>query len=408
MKPSVTTRRDFLKKSLLAAAATTVLRDAVGDGDPTYTARVSVSYRYGRVDNAFRAMQPFKNEIAQAIGTKRVILKPNVVDANTALACSHVDWMEGILEFLKSIGKTNVVIAESTAGISQAGTKANTMYGFDNMGYLALARKYPVKFMDLNAEGHVPIKVWFANGDTTPNTTIQATKLYFDPNNFIISCPRMKTHNCVGVTAGVKNIAMSTPHVDVGMFFAQPGTHEDKHGTTVSGGNTGTNGIHGADGTNGTSNGGPQPLNDNIFRLAKVYGIHPHLSMIDGYQGMQGNGPVGGTAVAVQNLGICSFDYVAADRIAVRLMAHDNYVANSGVNFLLTGSPIGGPYPACLNYMGQAGLGVWDINSIQLIFNGATSPMTTLDSHIVVYTPQAGIINGSLLGQRATPRAYDS
>jgi hypothetical protein len=57
--------------------------------------------------------------------------------------------------------------------------------------------------------------------------------------------------------------------------------------------------------------------------------------------------------------------------------------------------------------MGQAGLGVWDINSIQLIFNGATSPMTALDSHIVVYTPQAGIISGSLLGQRATPRSYD-
>jgi len=54
------------------------------------------------------------------------------------LAATHVDTLEGALEFLKSINKLqNVIIAESTAA-------GNTLDGFHNYEYDSLVSKYPV------------------------------------------------------------------------------------------------------------------------------------------------------------------------------------------------------------------------------------------------------------------------
>ena len=61
-----------------------------------------------RADIAYKSLEPFKEEIAAAIGNKRVVLKPNNVIVDVPLCATHADNLEGILEFLKSIGKTNV------------------------------------------------------------------------------------------------------------------------------------------------------------------------------------------------------------------------------------------------------------------------------------------------------------
>ena len=62
------------------------------------------------------------------------------------LACTHVQTLEGILEFLKSIIKLdNVIIAESSAS-------GSTLQGYENYGYYSLVSKYPVKLVDLDLE----------------------------------------------------------------------------------------------------------------------------------------------------------------------------------------------------------------------------------------------------------------
>ncbi len=94
----------------------------------------------------FRALKPFSKQIKQAIGNRRVVLKPNNVLIYVPLACTHVETLEGILEFLKSINKiNNVIIAESSAS-------GPTLEGFDNYGYYSLLSKYPVKLIDLDSE----------------------------------------------------------------------------------------------------------------------------------------------------------------------------------------------------------------------------------------------------------------
>ena len=57
----------------------------------------------------------------------------------------------------------------------------------------------------------------------------------------------------------------------------------------------------------------------NIFLAAQALKPFWGASVIDGYEGMEGNGPSMGTPVA-SRLAIASTDFVAADRVAVETM----------------------------------------------------------------------------------------
>jgi uncharacterized protein (DUF362 family) len=375
MPPHPTTRREFLKRTALGAAGTITAWQGASLGGiaraDTYTSRVAITKGDDRADNAFRAMQFFKKQIAAAIANKKVIVKPNVVNETYALADTHVDWLEGILEFLKSIGRTDVIIAESNP--------RSTVTAFEAMGYFRLLNKYPAKLVDLNQEGAEVVHVW--RNDTTL-WPIRVSRLLRNPNNFVISCPRIKTHNVGVATLGVKNVVMASPMVDPGFQYGQQfATKYNK-----------TPGMHG-------ESGGSQFLNDNIYRLAKIYGIHPHLSVIDGYQGMEREGPSGGTAAAAQKLGIASFDWVAADRVGVKLMGGDAWYTSYYTTYSSTPGTLDCPtFPAYLSYCGQAGLGEWDISKIEILGE-------PIAGNIVDFIAHSGVINGSqLTGIRATPK----
>ena len=78
---------------------------------------VSLATGSDHVDIIFQALQPFKKQIAAAIGNRPVLIEPNCVShGSTALADTPVECLEGIMEFLKSIGKTNVTVAENCPG----------------------------------------------------------------------------------------------------------------------------------------------------------------------------------------------------------------------------------------------------------------------------------------------------
>jgi uncharacterized protein (DUF362 family) len=87
-------------------------------------------------------------------------------------------------------------------------------------------------------------------------------------------------------------------------------------------------------------------INYNLFALAQP--LHPHLSIIDGFDGMQGNGPVSGIAVD-HRVAVVGLDWLAADRTAVELM---------GIDYAKVGY---------LNYCAQAGLGQGDLSRIEVV-----------------------------------------
>ena len=76
--------------------------------------------------------------------------------------------------------------------------------------------------------------------------------------------------------------------------------------------------------------------------------MHPHLAIIDGFEGMEGNGPIGGTPVD-HRVCVAGTDWLAADRVGIELM---------GIDFAKVGY---------LNYCSQAGLGETDLKRIEVV-----------------------------------------
>lgn len=319
------TRRDFLRTSFiggLAAAAGSrfaILAGAAEAASKT-TSRVALMAGEDRADNVFRGLKVFGSEIARAIGGRRVVLKPNNVVVDVPLCAPHASCLEGTLEFLKSIGKLqNTVIAESAAN-------GPAMEGFSNYGYTRIAEKYSVKMLDLD-EGEVEIVHVFDEKDFRPHA-VRMSKLLLDRNSYIISAAKLKTHDRIVATLSLKNIVFGAPIKDAGFRWgkrSRPGAKCDKpiaHGS------------------------GFRAINYNLFALAPR--LHPHLSVIDGHEGMEGNGPVFGAAVD-HKVCVVSPDWLAADRTGVELM---------GIDFARIGY---------LNFCAQARMGEADLGKIEIV-----------------------------------------
>ena len=298
------------------------------------SSRVALTTGDDRADNTFRGLKEFGPEIARAIGGRRVVIKPNNVSIDIQLAATHADCLEGTLEFLKSIGRLdNVVIAESAAN-------GPTMEGFSNFGYLKVADKYGAKVMDLDREETETVYV-FDQTDFRPHA-VRMSRLLLDPDSYIISAAKMKTHDQVVATLSLKNIVFGAPVKDIGFRWGKdriPGKVTQKpiaHG------------------------GGTRGINYNLFDLARR--LHPDLAVIDGYNGMQGNGPTRGEPVE-HRVCVVSPDWLAADRVGVELM---------GIDFAKIGY---------LNYCAQAKMGQADLEKIEILGEPVARHVRSYEMH---------------------------
>ena len=323
--PSTPSRRQFLRQAILGAAAATsgfqVLRwqgfAAPAEREPS---RVALTAGRDRADCVYRGLQPFAQEVKRDIGSRHVVLKPNNVAIDNPLCATHADCLEGVLEFLKSIGKLEgTVIAESAAN-------GPTLEGFENYRYGLLAAKYGVKLVDLDQQPYDLIQV-FDEKDFRPHE-VRMSRLLLDPNSFIVSATRLKTQDRVVATLSLKNVVFGAPIKDLGFSWGPRGKAGAKTDKPI---------VHGS---------GFRGINYNLFAVAQR--LHPHLSVLDGIQGMEGNGPVGGTPVDHQ-VCVVSNDWLAADRVGVELM---------GIDFATVGY---------LNHCARANLGQADLARLRMV-----------------------------------------
>jgi uncharacterized protein (DUF362 family) len=354
--PNKLNRRHFLKTAALAGSAAWALGklplSALADPIQT-TSQVSLTAGSDHIDIIYQGLQRFKKQIAAAIGNRPVLIKPNNVigtpnngHGDVLLSDTPVNSLEAILEFLKSIGKTDVVIGETCA-------TDPTMVAFDNCGYFNLARKYPVRFMDLSTEGYEVVAVYAPAG----TRNLRISKVLASPDYFVISATKIKTHNYVVATLSLKNVVMGAPIVDPGVYRNIANCANDKQG------------MH-----NGWSD--AQYLNDNVHLLAPR--LAPDLAVIDGYTAMEGDGPCWGTPVA-HHVAIVGMDWLAADRVGVELM---------NIN------PLDLAY---LSYCAQTGLGQYDFSKIEVLGESVSSLKRT-------YTLHSGISPYLGTKLRSTPR----
>jgi uncharacterized protein (DUF362 family) len=314
-------RRTFLKGAALLSAGLMVNRSSTVWADDTpaparaaqaaQPARSRVSFLTGtdRREMAYKAMAPFKDEIQKGIQGKQVYIKPNFVINDVPLCATHVDAVRGVLDFLKPIYSGKIIIGESSA-------TGSPVPGFENYGYLALEKEYNVTLVDLNTRPTEPIWVIDRNIHVVP---CQMIADFMDPKNYFISVTRLKTHDTVVATMGLKNMLMAAPV------------------------------LQGRDTANMKRvmhSGGPRWLHYNLFLAAQR--MRPQLTVIDGLECMQGSGPVHGSPVD-HGVALAGPDVCAVDAIGAQLMG----IPLENIGYL--------------SYCGQAGLGVTDYARIDII-----------------------------------------
>jgi uncharacterized protein (DUF362 family) len=279
---------------------------------PAPRAKVAVTSAKSRAEQVTAALKSLEKEITAAIGNKPIVIKPNNVVVTDQLCATHAETIAAILEFLKSIKKIDgVVIAESPA----AGT---AMEGFSNYGYEPVAKKYGVKLIDLDQQ---PTEILQTLDETEMRPKpVRVAKMMLQENSFIISAPPMKTHNLAVATLSLKNVVLGSPIKD--------DTGADKPY------------VHGN---------GFWAINYNLFSLAPR--LHPDLAVLDGFEGMEGAGPVSGTAVD-HKVCVAGLDWVAVDTTGVRLMGIDP--KKVGYLSFATAAAIGQGDPAKIDIIGEA------------------------------------------------------
>jgi uncharacterized protein (DUF362 family) len=92
--------------------------------------------------------------------------------------------------------------------------------------------------------------------------------------------------------------------------------------------------------------GGVLGINYNLAALASR--LHPHLAVIDGFEGMEGDGPINGTPVD-HRVCVVSTDWLAADTVSAELMGF-------GIGKI-----------GYLTYCAPAGLGQADLSKIEIL-----------------------------------------
>jgi uncharacterized protein (DUF362 family) len=276
---------------------------------------VAIARGQERRRNVYNALKAIDPELREKMKGKRyVVIKPNFVNTQNQLASSHAEAMRGLLDYFSESFKGPVVIAESSAG--------DTRQAFDNFKYQPLTREYArqqVKLIDLNDEAKFEtIALLDADLHIVP-CRIAARLL--DPEAFVISSAVLKTHNTVIASLSIKNMVLGAP-------LHQPNA-ETTHWNEKRKFHVGLRQTH-------------------YNMLVTAQRLNFGASLIDGFEGMEGNGPNSGTPVP-SRIAIASTDFVAADRVAAQTMGIDP------------------EWLGYVKYCGQLGLGQFDAARIDVV-----------------------------------------
>ena len=318
------TRRNFLSCGTGALLTATQLRSQTPQipvAEVTvkeYKPRSTVALIRGenRRKNVHDALVAIDDQIRAKLKTKKsVIIKPNDVSPTNQLASTHADAICGILDYLMPRFKGPIVIAESSG---------DTWTGFNNFNYPQMIKEFKsrkIELIDLNEEGKfVHQAVLDQDAHIVP---VRLAARLFDRDAFIISSALLKSHNYAVASLGVKNMVLGAP------LRSAPTSKENfNHKASYHAG------FH--------------LIHYNMVVTAQSMQPFWGVSLIDGFEGMEGNGPVSGTPVE-SKLAIASTDFIAADRVGVECMGVDP------------------KWVGYLQYCNQIGLGNYDRAKIDII-----------------------------------------
>jgi len=292
--------------------------------------KVGLARRANRRDNIYGALDLVREDITPKIA-EQVLLKPNFLSANNTLSTTQADAMRGAIDFLLSTPNPpkEIIIAEG-------GNEKESGDAFKNFGYHALKEEYdiPIQLIDLNQETNWETTSIFLNDGTEYKVHMPKTVLDCPCN---ISVAVAKTHDVCVVTLALKNMIMGTLRKEDRVKMHGFMTHKERLRPDES-----------------------KAINVNLIRVAKY--LSPHISIIDGTVGLQGNGPDGTDAVEL-GVAAASADVFAADAVMAKVMGYE-------------------PLEQGLLYYGnQLGIGVADLDKIQVLETKIEDVQTPFKHH---------------------------
>lgn len=211
-----------------------------------------------------------------AVRGRRVVVKPNLVEFDPAgVINTHPAVIAATIEALRRLGAREVVVAEGP------GHRRDTEYLLEASGLLSVLRETGARYVDLNVDVVRPVALR-SQYTGLGRLVLPVTVLDAD---LLVSMPKLKTHHWAGVTLSLKNMFGIVP----GAVYGWP-----------------KNVLH----WRGIAN--------SILDINGALAM-PRLSIVDGVVGMEGNGPIQGTAKAMNVLAFGT-DWVAVDATCARLM----------------------------------------------------------------------------------------
>jgi uncharacterized protein (DUF362 family) len=274
------TRRELLKALPLAAAISACRNPPYRRADFAVPARSAVGlfaapgYDVDLASIIGRGLR----ELGFDVRGKSVLLKPNIVEfAPGAMINTHPAVVVGAATALLAAGARQVVVGEGP------GHRRDIEYLLDSTGLADHLQQARLRFVDLNHDDvrTVPLRSRFTRLEelALPVEVLRA--------DMVVSLPKLKTHHWTGMTASMKN-----------MFGVLPGA--------VYGWPKNLLHVHG--------------IENSILDLNAT--VRPQFTIVDAVVGMEGDGPIMGTAKHVGMIAMGA-DLVAVDATCARVIGLD-------------------------------------------------------------------------------------
>ncbi len=215
----------------------------------------------------FRTFVPLKG--------KRIVLKPNLVEYRQAMVINtDPRVIDAVIQLCKNEGASEIIVAEGP------GHWRNVQFLVKESGLGAVLEKHGVRFVDLNHDE--PVKMTNL-GRLTGLDSLYLARTVVSAEVFI-SLPKLKMHHWAGATLSLKNLFGTLP----GICYGWP-----------------KNELHW------------RGIPNSVVDIACTH--TPHFAIVDAIVGMEGDGPLHGTAKHVGAL-VMGADLVAVDATCCRLM----------------------------------------------------------------------------------------
>jgi len=239
---------------------------------PVHIARAS-DYNANLAEVVQRQYEHFRARVP--LSGKRVVLKPNLVEYHCdKVINTHPQVVAAVIELCRREGAAEVIVAEGP------GHWRNVEYLVSASGLGDVLRHHAVPFIDLNHDE--PVKLPNL-GRLTGLEYLYLAKTVAAAD-VLISLPKLKTHHWAGATLSLKNLFGTLP----GICYGWP-----------------KNELHW------------RGIDNSIVDIALTR--TPDLAVVDGIIGMEGDGPLNGTARPLGAL-IMGADPLAVDATCCRLM----------------------------------------------------------------------------------------